>query len=99
MRGRLAKTVAVLALATILTPAYAGAADAPLGPSVMLCLYDADGHMLAGHAECPKMARPSDAMVPEAHCFYDRQGRLWRGLPRCPRTAPPFLMEEAGQRQ
>jgi len=67
------------------------------GPRVMLCLYGADGRVLAGHADCPAVARPQDAMMPEAHCFYDRQGRLWRGLPRCPRTAPPFLLEEAAR--
>jgi hypothetical protein len=77
-------------------PAPAGAADdAPRGPTVMLCLYAADGARLAGHADCPPQARPEDAMLPEAHCFYDRAGRLWRGLPRCPRRAPAFLMDEA----
>lgn len=71
--------------------------EARPGPRVMLCLYDADGHRLAGSAQCPVVARPEDAMMPEAHCFYDREGRLWRGLPRCPRIAPPFLMDEAAQ--
>jgi hypothetical protein len=71
--------------------------EARPGPRVMLCLYDADGHRLAGSEQCPDAARPNDAMMPEAHCFYDREGRLWRGLPRCPRVAPPFLMEEAAR--
>jgi len=77
--------------------AQAPTADGMPGPRVMLCLYGADGRVLAGHADCPAAARPQDAMMPEAHCFYDRQGRLWRGLPRCPRMAPPFLLEEAAR--
>lgn len=93
-----------MALALVLLPLWSTtpasaqtepAAEAPRGPSVMLCLYGDSGAILAGHHACPGTARQSDDMLAEAHCFYDAGGRLWRGLPRCPHTAPPFLMREA----
>ncbi|MBB4285746.1 hypothetical protein [Roseospira goensis] len=94
-----ALTLAALALAALALPAgppgWAADPDTMPGPRVMLCLYGADGTILAGSADCPPRVRPEDAMLADAHCFYDTKGRLWRGLPRCPRTAPAFLMDEA----
>ncbi|KAA5605493.1 hypothetical protein F1188_11400 [Roseospira marina] len=93
--GSVAAVLALLATAFPAPAAAQSAIDERPGPRVMLCLYGAEGQMLAGSPHCPDRARPRDAILPAAHCFYDREGRLWRGLPRCPRTAPPFLMDEA----